>query len=204
MTPPRAGGTTAVILLAAAFGPGAAAQTFPAGPPGPYVVDLRGVTAGLPTGADWYREGHAGLIVPSRGFGLAAGVHIYPAAAGPSRIGLGLDGFALRGSARSEDGRPVRAVAAAMAPQMSLNFGTSAGWSYLSGGLGALLIRTEVGPGGRAGGEWRRAVNIGGGARWFVSPRVAVGFDVRFHRAGSSDRAPGARLLAAAVGLSLR
>ena len=32
---------------------------------------------------------------------------------------------------------------------------------------------------------WNSALNFGGGARWFMKPRLGAGFDVRFVKLGS-------------------
>ena len=101
-----------------------------------------------------------------------------------------------------------------IAPQVSFNFGAREGWSYLSAGYGAATLRTTasgtlVGPltasptlvrdDGRAA-----AINYGGGARWFIKERIAVGFDLRFHRIAGVGTRPSTRLVAVSAGLSVR
>jgi hypothetical protein len=77
-----------------------------------------------------------------------------------------------------------------LVPQLSINFGRRLGWSYLSAGVG----RTKVTSRADAVGEtpaitvpeaWNSALNFGGGARWFMKPRLGAGFDVRFVKLGS-------------------
>jgi hypothetical protein len=102
----------------------------------------------------------------------------------------------------------------AIAPQISFNFGTTQGWSYLSGGYGSGTVRTAasgtlLGPlpatatlvrdEGRAA-----AVNYGGGARWFIRDHLAVGFDLRFHRLSAVGARPSTKFTVASVGLSVR
>ena len=77
---------------------------------------------------------------------------------------------------------------------MSANFGTRDGWSYLSAGVGIASVATEaadVMPGENESGRLR-AVNFGGGARWFITARLAFGFDLRAHpiAAGRGRRKP--------------
>jgi hypothetical protein len=43
---------------------------------------------------------------------------------------------------------------------------------------------------------WNSAINFGGGARWFMKPRLGAGFDVRFIKLGSrsaTETLPAAR-----------
>ncbi len=68
-----------------------------------------------------------------------------------------------------------------LAPQGSLNFGSGAGWSYLSVGVGKSIW--SVVPDGAAptpaDQQWRTTINFGGGARWFPRHHLSVGFDIR-------------------------
>ena len=64
-----------------------------------------------------------------------------------------------------------------MSPQVSLNFGSGDGLSYLTGGLGWSKLTMErddepQDPGGRV-----RTLNYGGGAKWFAKKHLA--FHVR-------------------------
>jgi hypothetical protein len=103
--------------------------------------------------------------------------------------------------------------------QLSLNFGSRAGWSYLSAGLGRARLSTrassfldeddedEITAARMVEHGSRSAVNFGGGARWFAKPRVAFSFDVRFHvigAGGGEAPTPGTTRLAATVGVSVR
>ena len=171
------------------------AQTLNPGPPGPYVIDVRGVTSGVPTGEAFYPGLPTGAGVPTRGFGVNVGGHVYPLQIGPARLGLGADVLVARGSTPDASSRLTT-----VAPQLSLNFGTSDGWSYLSAGLGAAHIRLDPGASAVV-----RSVNVGGGARWFLGPRLGIGFDLRFHRvAASGSETPASTAVSAAVGFSLK
>jgi hypothetical protein len=186
----------AVLLLLAAAP--AAGQTQE--PVGPYVVDLRGATSGLPNDTAFYPGvPPEDTIVPARGFGFDAGGHVYLFALGPSRVGVGVNYVRVRGTA----GGSV-AVVSALAPQVSFNFGGRDGWSYLSAGPGRAWVETSLADGAgtltRESGALN-ALNAGGGARWFIASRLAVGFDVRWHRISGPPRTT---LLAASVGVSVR
>ena len=93
-----------------------------------------------------------------------------------------------------------------IAPQVSLNFGSRDGWSYLSAGLGAGSVNaeaTDVLPGRHESGLLR-SVNYGGGARWFITPRLAFGFDLRAHQIAAGADTPKVSVFAVGAGLSFR
>ncbi len=48
------------------------------------------------------------------------------------------------------------------------------------------------------------AINAGGGARWFLGRRFAVGFDARLHRVAATETTPASILFAISAGISLR
>jgi len=84
----------------------------------------------------------------------------------------------------------VRTQVINLVPQLSINFGHRFGWSYLSAGIG----RTKVSSSADAVGttpqdivpdSWNQAINFGGGAKWFMKPRLGASFDVRFVKLGS-------------------
>jgi hypothetical protein len=165
--------------------------------------------------------------VPSRGWGIDAGAHVYPLQLGAARLGIGLMLLRARGTAApakpastsgtSSPPAPattpdVAAVVTTVAPQISVNFGSRAGWSYLSAGIGRAGISTKTSAFGTTQARLldsgsRSSINFGGGARWFTRARLAFSFDVRFHmvRAGGDvTPTPGATLVAASAGISLR
>jgi hypothetical protein len=104
---------------------------------------------------------------------------------GPVTVGLGAQVTVLR--SRSEAETPLQSVTAhftSLAPQLSLNFGTGDGWSYISGGIG--VSRWSIVPDGgqpqTADETWVRTFTYGAGARWFAKPHLAFHFDVRVHQ----------------------
>lgn len=164
-----------------------------------YVIDLRGATTGLPKDTAFFPPIPLDTVVPARGFGFDVGAHVYLFPLGPSRIGAGATFVRTRGTAPG-----IVANARMLAPQLSFNFGTADGWSYLSVGLGRAWVDTEVQreterltEDARA----RTALNYGGGARWFLTRRAGVGFDLRFHHLSG---APNTTLFSASVGFSVR
>jgi hypothetical protein len=189
--------------------------------PGPYVIDLRGNTIGIPSESAFFPPLAEGTSVPARAFGLDVGVHFYPFALGSARIGLGANALLDRGRIGSSD---VTTTVKALSPQISFNFGTREGWSYLSAGYGVASLRTEAPlvtiastttssnasdtpatvTGGLTDSGTAGTANFGGGARWFLSEHAALSFDVRFHRLAATATTPRVTLVAVSVGLSLR
>jgi len=185
-------------MLVALLTGGAHAQSLDPGPPGPFVVDVRGVTAGLPADGGLYPGAAVGGTVPSRGLGVGVGGHIYVLPVGAVRLGLGVEATLVRGTGTDAD-----LELGIVSPVLSLNFGTADGWSYLSAGVGAARVRPSPGTSLTV-----RALAVGGGARWFPWPHVGVGFDLRLHRLAGGTRdltaLPSTTLLSAGVGLSLK
>jgi hypothetical protein len=185
---------TAVLVLAAA--PAAAqGQKAVTG----YVIDLRGSTSGLPEETAFFPGIPADTIVPARGFGFDVGGHVYLFKLGPSRIGIGANYMRVRGTAPGIVGE-----LSTLAPQLSFNFGTADGWSYLSAGYGNASIATTVdNDSGSSTAESGTldAINYGGGARWFLRRHLAVGFDVRFHHVSGPPRT---NFFSASAGFSVR
>lgn len=193
----------------------AVAQT--AARPGPWVLDLRAVTSPVPNDTAFYPPLDPSAFAPARGYGLDVGAHVYLFDFGPSRIGAGVSVMDVRSgaeaSAAPDADTAVQRLTLTMrtiAPQLSINFGSRDGWSYLSAGagLGSIDTRTEnVFPGTRESG-WLTAINIGGGARWFFKERLAFSFDLRFHRIGSGTEAgvttPATSSFAIGAGISVR
>lgn len=99
-----------------------------------------------------------------------------------------------------------------IAPQLSFNFGSGEGWSYISAGVGQAQVRTATSaflttPARAIEGDRLRSLNVGGGARWFTNRHLAFSFDVRFHlvAAGPGEPAtPATTLVAASAGISLK
>ena len=180
-------------LVGVLLGSRAASQTLAPGPPGPFVIDVRGTTSGIPSGTGLYPTLSEGASVPARGFGVDVGGHVYPVRLGPARVGVGINFIYVRGT--SVD---AHATVQTIAPQISINFGTADGWSYLSAGLGTARVR--------AGASVSvQSLNAGGGARWFLNRHVGLGFDVRLHKLSAEGTTmPAATLVSTAVGFSLK
>jgi hypothetical protein len=196
----------------------AAAQVAPS-PPGPYVVDVRGASSGLPQSPLFYPPVPAGTLVPSRGNGFDLGAHVYVGRLWGATLGFGGSFLTVRGTANPpaaassstesstpQTQPPTRMDLRTIAPQVSLNFGTADGWSYLSGGVGVTTVTTralDVVEARQESGSVM-TINAGAGARWFMKRRLAVGFDARLHRVGDGDSTPHAILFSISAGISLR
>jgi Outer membrane protein beta-barrel domain len=209
----------------------AAAQTAPADRPGPYIIDVRGTMMSLPNDATFFPPLPSSTAVPSRGFGIDLGAHVYPLQLGPARLGIGAAFLRARGtvstgtpdadsgSTTGETTPEVAALLTTFTPQVSFNFGSRAGWSYLSAGFGRAQISTrasafvdqgdedEVNPARVVDHDSASSLNFGGGARWFVRSHLAFTFDVRFHMIGAGGgevATPSVTEVAVSVGLSFR
>lgn len=226
-----------LLWVGALAGAPAHAQIPAPDPPGPYVVDIRGATSAVPQDGSFFPPVPKDTVIPSRGIGIDLGAHIYLIRLGAARLGIGASLLRVRASSSPPEpspgptstsqvaGRPdVEGRLTTFAPQVSFNFGSAEGWSYLSAGLGRAQIKTETssftpsGTGTSATPTPVRAVdsgalssiNVGGGARWFAKRHLALSFDVRVHllSAGAGTvTAPGTprqTLLAASVGISVR
>jgi hypothetical protein len=125
------------------------------------------------------------LELPGIGLGLQIGVHVYPIRWRAVTFGIG--GEFATGRARNTPVaaalRPATERFTTVAPQLSFNFGTGTGWSYISGGLGQSTW--AIVPQGQerfaADSEKLKTINYGGGARWFMKTHLAFSFDVRFY-----------------------
>jgi hypothetical protein len=179
-----------------------------------FAIDLHAASVGLPTAEGWIPVVSSDTEVPGRAWGVAGAVTAYPFRFGIATIGVGAgfssgsgkgESFTITsGSGETAETRVtpvVRTQVINLTPQLSINFGHKLGWSYLSAGLG----RSKVDSSADAVGTiprvtvpvvWNTALNFGGGARWFMKPRLGAGFDVRFVKLGSraaSGTIPSAR-----------
>jgi hypothetical protein len=126
--------------------------------------------------------------LPGRGLGLHAAVTVYPVKWRAITFGIGGEVTANRASQTPVEGtvgvRASQEKFLSAAPQISFNFGSGHGWSYLSGGLG--VSQWSLIPDGRdepfpSDTESLKTLNYGGGARWFAKPHLAFSFDFRFY-----------------------
>jgi hypothetical protein len=175
--------------------------------------------------------------VPTRGLGFVAGGHVYPFRMGRITLGVGGEIFFSRGRKsikvkstddppKEIDGPTVGAWFDGFTPQVSLNFGRRAGWSYVSIGTGWTKYRTEivetpttgtivgptppVNPVTPPETDKVRTLNYGGGARWFFKTHLAFCFDIRYWTVNPQVEAethpalPRKRLVMASAGVSFR
>jgi hypothetical protein len=206
--------------------------------PGPWALDIRGVTSPVPQQTVFYPTLAATALIPSRGFGFDVGVHAYLFNLGAARVGIGADLFYVQArttppapapttspdAAPAPAGQNVQIDMRLLTPQVSFNFGSRQGWSYLSAGMGQadVITRTSGALAGRRESSRLDTINVGGGARWFFKSHLAFGFDVRLHNiaAGTVEQpdsvagelalpppvlpTPKMRMLTVAVGFSIK
>jgi hypothetical protein len=192
-----------------------------------FVVDLRAASAALPIAEGWTPQVPTGTVVPSRALGLEAGAHVFVGRFRWGAIGAGASWLLARGATSPPAPAPgatpsppliipdVTTRLSSLVPQLSLNFGHSLGWSYLSAGYGFTNVRsartaTQAVPAASAvtlESGWTRTINVGGGARWLITDHVGVGFDLRWHMVALPAERPfagRATLLTAGAGLVLK
>lgn len=207
-----------VFLVLLAVCPRAAAQqTSPR--IGPFVVDLRGTFPSFPDTVQLAESrGLNASDLPGLGIGGDIGAHVYVFRWRAVTFGIGGELMAAR--ARSSltvaggqaSGQAVTERFTSIAPQLSFNFGSAKGWSYLSGGIGPSTW-SIVPAGARplpADEERLKTINYGGGARWFAKRHLAFTFDVRFYAINPGTpqlgfpASPRTTLLVMGAGVSVR
>ena len=164
----------------------------PPEPPGPFVVDLRGAYSSV--GRSDALASPRGLTsgeLPKTVLGLDVGAHAYPVR-GRVTLGIGASLLMIGGSQAATTDETTGAPLASgefrvrgVMPQLSLNFGTSRGWSYLGAGLGLAQLKVGRAESDVSYGPSAMTLNIGGGARWFIRERLAFTFDGRYYRIGA-------------------
>jgi hypothetical protein len=190
---------------------------------GVFVIDARGAFMSYDVSAEVSEPlGLETEQLPSRGLGFELGAHVYPIRSQSVALGLGATLLFTRGSEQPDleegqtagpDDPTVETRIQAFTPQVSLNFGSRRGYSYVSGGIGT-VTRTIEATEGRILAEVSdatrvRALNYGGGARWFAASHVAFSFDLRFYQVSSQEATttnaalPSQRLFVASVGISI-
>ena len=129
------------------------------------------------------------LNLPTRGFGVVFGAHVYPLRLGIVTLGVGGEWVSAHrsrtlntGTAAAPQTVTVNTRFSTIAPQISFNFGSRNGYSYISGGIGRANFTAERNdqplPDPESG---SKTINYGGGARWFVKKHLAVSMDIRFY-----------------------
>jgi hypothetical protein len=175
----------------------ASAQNEP--PPIPFfVIDLHGTTLGFPNDPELAASrGLALAELPGRALGGDVAVHLFPFRLRGVTFGVGGRLITAR-ARRTAEGqaaslRPVTERFTYLGPQLSFNFGTGSGWSYLSGGIAgstwsAVADGFTTSP---ADTERLKTIDYGGGARWFAKPHLAFSFDIRFYAINPSTPVSG-------------
>ena len=190
-------------------------------PPEPkpiFVVDARGTYQALPKDATVATA----LAVdtenlPGRGPTFIVGAQFYFPRRG--LVALGVGGEMLWGRMRNtvgpttEDGPEGPSLVnnwTNLSPQVSLNFGSGEGWSYLTGGLGwskLTMAREDIeqDPATRI-----RTLNYGGGAKWFMKKHLALTLDIRWYNISAQEgglnrvATPSMRVLVFSGGFSVK
>ena len=155
-------------------------------PIGLIVADLRGSITPFGQSEELaLNRGFDPSAAPRIGLGVQAGVHLYPLRWRVITFGIGASVHTSVGDQRPSeldpDGPILRKKFTTLSPQMSFNFGSRNGWSYLSGGVGtsrlSLFSLDQAEPQARR----VNTINYGGGARWFVKEHLAFSLDLRFY-----------------------
>jgi len=184
-------GATLALVMCLTFCSRARAQE----PPprlGPFVVDFHGTFPTFPNDVVPLANSRGLSLaeLPGLGIGVDMGAHVYLLKWRAVTFGLG--GEVTFGRAHSTPSTaagqttvllPVTERFLSAAPQLSFNFGTGHGWSYLSGGIGKSVwsIHPDGEEPGEADLEPLKTINYGGGARWFAKQHLAFSFDIRFY-----------------------
>jgi hypothetical protein len=173
------------VLLVAFAAPAAAQQSQERLPP--FVFDARGTLARL--GQSETTAGSFAIApdeLPSRGFGLVGGLHVYPIRSRGFALGIGGELLLTRSKSQSADatgtatGPAIVRRLESLSGQVSFNFGHRTGWSYLSGGMGPVNFDSYL-EGQTPDGLRPLTLNYGGGARWFNLDHLAFSVDVRLY-----------------------
>jgi hypothetical protein len=155
---------------------------------GPIVLDLHGTVPRFPENdALALSRGISVTELPGTGLGVQAGLHLYFFRWRAITFGIGGDAVVARAkqtpAATAARLQQVTEQFRTLGSQLSFNFGSGNGWSYISGGIGR--SNWSVVPENRtplvADDEALKTVNYGGGARWFIRSHLAFSFDVRFY-----------------------
>ena len=162
--------------------------------------------------------GATALNLPTRAFGFVLGAHWYPVHLGIVTFGVGGEISAARrghtlntGTKEEPLNVTVNSRFSATSPQISFNFGSRDGWSYISGGIGWSSFTAERADSPLPNPEVRsKTINYGGGARWFAKKHLAVSMDLRFYavnpQLATTTRPPYPRmtLMAFSAGAAIR
>ncbi|HUK34214.1 MAG TPA: hypothetical protein VLV86_09905 [Vicinamibacterales bacterium] len=192
--------------------------------PSPYprvVVDLHGIVPVFPNDNEQLADSRfvTGRTppqlqvgeLPGAGFGGRVGVHVYLFKWSAVTFGVGGEVLAGHSSSTPPEGSSgLVAVSERLSSadgQVSLNFGTGHGWSYLSGGVGR--TQWSIVPAGQSPMapdiESLPTTNYGGGAHWSIKRHLGFSLDVRVYEIQpGSTGSPRTRLLVIGAGVFLK
>ena len=209
-----------LAILAFLIITGGAARANAQDPPpriGPFAVDVHMSIPVFPTDSQQLADSRALNLaeLPGRGLGGQVGAHFFLPRWGPLTVGLGGEVMVARAATNPDPSTGLRAVEERLlsaSPQLSFNFGSGHGWSYLSGGIGRSVWSIhEVGlEPSAADVEPLQTINYGGGARWFIKNHLAFSLDVRFYEIQPGTPipplpgSPRTRLMVIGAGISLK
>ena len=202
-------------LMLAASGQASAQEGVPQ-PIGTFVIDVRGSIVPFGQNAEFaVPRGFSSSVAPTLGLGVEAGAHVYLYRWRMITFGLGGSVHTSLGDRSAgeldpdPDGPTLRKRFVALSSQLSFNFGSREGWSYISGGLGtsrfSLFALGCEGPQRRT-----ETLNYGGGARWFTGDHLALSLDLRFYAlsplapTSTEPGSPRMTLMVFSVGASLK
>jgi hypothetical protein len=181
-----------------------------------YVLDLHANVPNFPSDPQLAASRNLNqAALPGAGLGGDIGFHLYPLRW--KQVTFGIGGQATLGRSHSSANASLALPAVTerfttIQPQLSFNFGTGKGWSYISGGIATStwsVVPDGVDP--LPPDQQRlKTINYGVGARWFIKPRVAFSFDVRFYAidptlpSATLPNGPRTTLLIAGAGISVK
>jgi len=206
-----------LCALAAVLGRAHPADAQEPPPPIPrFVVDLHGTIATFPADPNLAASRGLDLLeLPGAGLGGDVAVHLYPFKYRAVTFGIGGRVVRSRSHRTQTPESGLRAVTERftyIGPQLSFNFGTGAGWSYISAGIAGSkwsVVPDDSAP--QPPDEQRlKTIDYGGGARWFAKPHLAFSFDLRFYAINPSSPTPAlpagprTRLMVFGAGISIK
>jgi hypothetical protein len=179
-----------LIFLTFGFAASPAHAQDPPPPIGPWVVDVHASIPSFPNDSQELADSRSVSLgsLPGRGWGAQLGAHYYFFHWKALTVGVGGELMVARATSTPAEGStglvPMVERVVTASPQLSFNFGTGHGWSYLSGGIGRsvwALHETGLEP-SAADVEPLGTVNYGAGARWFIKNHLAFSLDARFYQ----------------------
>jgi hypothetical protein len=181
------------------------------------VIDLHGIVPVFPNDNAQLANSRQLTVgeLPGAGLGGRVGVHAYLFRWRAITFGVGGEVFSAKSSSTPDPSLNLVPVAERLTSgdgQISFNFGSGHGWSYLSGGFGRSQwsIIPAGQPAGSADSELLSTANYGGGAHWSIKRHLGFSLDVRLYeiQPGSPTSigpgSPRTRLLVAGAGIFLK